>query len=100
MPVDGPTRCTSNSTAGSSVKYANPKNSVINERPGPLAGLWVLAVALAKTLERIHQRRRRRDGIPRADRGAGVDAAERGGRVAVDHDVPSCLVQRFDAQRQ
>ena len=39
MPVEGPTRCTSNSTAGSSAKYANPKNSLISDRPGPLVGV-------------------------------------------------------------
>ena len=39
MPVDGPTRCTSNSTAGSSVKYAKPKNSFISDMPGPLVGV-------------------------------------------------------------
>ncbi len=39
IPVDGPTRCTSNSTAGSSVKYANPRNSLISDKPGPLVGV-------------------------------------------------------------
>src|ERR1700756_5337391 len=35
MPVDGPPRCTSNTTAGISAKYARPKNSCISEMPGP-----------------------------------------------------------------
>ena len=41
----------------------------------------------AERLERVHHRRRRRDRIPRADRRAGVHAAEAGGGVAVDEDV-------------
>ncbi len=39
MPVEGPTRWTSNTTAGSSVKYAKPKNSFISDKPGPLVGV-------------------------------------------------------------
>ena len=35
MPVDGLPRCTSNSTAGISAKYASPMNSCISEMPGP-----------------------------------------------------------------
>ena len=42
-----------------------------------LLGLRVAPVLLAEALEGVHQRRRRRDRIPRADRGAGVHAAER-----------------------
>src|SRR5438552_12900472 len=35
MPVDGPPRCTSTITAGTSAKEASPMNSVISEMPGP-----------------------------------------------------------------
>src|SRR5215813_11772209 len=35
MPVEGPARCTLNSTAGISAKYARPRNSCISEMPGP-----------------------------------------------------------------
>ena len=34
IPVDGLPRCTSNSTAGISAKYARPMNSCISEMPG------------------------------------------------------------------
>ena len=39
MPVDGPARCTSMSTAGISAKYARPRNSPISDRPGPLVAV-------------------------------------------------------------
>src|SRR5213083_562497 len=35
MPVEGPPRCTSKITAGTSAKYARPRNSCISEMPGP-----------------------------------------------------------------
>src|SRR6185503_3948914 len=35
IPVDGPVRCTSKITAGTSAKYARPRNSCISEMPGP-----------------------------------------------------------------
>src|SRR4029077_4366835 len=35
IPVEGPARCTSNTTAGISAKYAKPRNSCISEMPGP-----------------------------------------------------------------
>ncbi len=35
MPVEGPARWTSNTTAGISAKYAKPRNSCISEMPGP-----------------------------------------------------------------
>ena len=55
-----------------------------------------------KHLERVHQRGRRRDRIPRADRGAGKHAAERRRGVAVDHDVARGLASSSSrhAQRQ
>src|SRR5215469_8503276 len=35
IPVEGPARCTSNTTEGISAKYASPRNSCISEMPGP-----------------------------------------------------------------
>ena len=72
----------------------------LHDAVAPLAGLRILAIALAERLERVHQRRRRRDRVPRADRRARIQAAERRGRVAVDHDVAGRLVQRLHALRQ
>ena len=57
-----------------------------------LAWSRVDAEALAVLLERFHERRGRRDRIPRADRRAGVHRAERAGRVAVDQDAVLRLV--------
>ena len=63
-------------------------------------GIGIDRQAVAKTLESVHQRRRRRDRIPGSDGGAGVDAAERCGGVAIDNDVAGRGVHLFDAQRQ
>ena len=43
IPVDGPVRCTSIKTAGISAKYPKPKNSFINETPGPEVAVKDLA---------------------------------------------------------
>jgi hypothetical protein len=60
----------------------------------------VAPVAVAVALERVHERRRGRDRIPRAHRRARVDAAERGGGVAVDHDELVGEVHLLEADRQ
>jgi hypothetical protein len=52
-----------------------------------LAGGRVVAQLLAVALEGLGHRRRGRDRIPGADRGAAVDAAQSGGGVAVDEDA-------------
>ncbi len=67
----------------------------LHDAVAPLAGLRILAVALAERLERVHQRRRRRDRVPGADRRARIHAAQGRGRIAVDHDVAGRLVQRL-----
>jgi hypothetical protein len=52
-----------------------------------LSVVGVFAVAGAELLERVHHRRRRRDRVPGGHRRARVEAAQRGGRVAVDQDA-------------
>ena len=55
---------------------------------------------VAEHLVGIHQRRRRRDRVPGADRGAGIHAAQRRGGVAVDDDVARGGIHLLDPQRQ
>jgi hypothetical protein len=52
-----------------------------------LAGVRIDAKFLAILLERLGERRRRRDRIPGANGRAAVDATERGGGVAVDENA-------------
>ena len=52
-----------------------------------LLGGGVDAHALAVAGESLGQRRRRCDRIPGADRGAAIDRAERGGRIAFDENA-------------
>jgi hypothetical protein len=59
-----------------------------------LAGVGVDAELAAVLLERLGHRRRRRDRVPGADRGAAVDAAERRGAVAIDEDAVADIVAR------
>ena len=72
----------------------------LQDRELVLLRLRVAAVLPAERGERFHQRRRRRDRIPGADRRAGVDAAEPGGGVAVDQDGVLRLVHRLEPDRQ
>ena len=76
----------------------------LHDRVAVLAGVRIDAELLAVLLERLGQRRRRRDRIPGAHRRAAVDAAERGGGVAVDEDpvadrvgVPHAQAERMRA---
>ena len=65
----------------------------LEDREPVLLGLRLDAVFLAEAFERFHQRGRRRDRIPRADGRARIQAAERGGGVAVDQDRVLRLVR-------
>ena len=65
-----------------------------------LAGLGILAVLRAELLERVHHAGGRRDRVPGRHRRAGVDAAERGRRVAVDQDPVVGGVHLLEANRQ
>ena len=65
-----------------------------------LAGGGIDPIAVAEPLEGVHERGRGRDGVPGADGGARIDAAQARGRVAVDHDVAARLVHALDPQRQ
>src|ERR1700682_5893440 len=77
-PVDGPTRWMSQITPGSSAKYPRPANSPMSETPGPEVDVIE---------ERLAERRRRRDGIPRHDGYAAEHGADGGGGIAVDDDL-------------
>ena len=72
----------------------------LQDRELVLLRLRIAAVLPAEGRERFHQGRRRRDRIPRADRRAGVDAAEPRGGVAVDEDRVLRLVHRLEPDRQ
>jgi hypothetical protein len=63
-----------------------------------LRRLRIDAVFHAVFLERLGQRRRRRDRIPRANGRTAVDAAQRGGDVAVDEDFVADVVRAAHAQ--
>ena len=58
----------------------------LHDRERRLAGLGIHAVLAQVVDQRLAQRRRRRDRVPRHDGDAGHQAAERGGRVALDQD--------------
>ena len=58
------------------------------------------AVFLAEALERLHQRCRGRNRIPRTHRCTGVEAPERCGGVPVDEDRVGGLVHRLEMNRQ
>ena len=62
-----------------------------------LAGLLVDAVLAQVVDQRLAERRRRRDRVPGDDGDAGEEAAERGGGVALDEDLPRRLVHPLDA---
>ena len=72
----------------------------LDEREVAAAGLRIDAPLVGKALERIHQRGGRCDRVPPRHRGAGVDGAQAGRGVAVDHDVAGSEIHRLDAQRQ
>jgi hypothetical protein len=57
-------------------------------------------IALAECRERIHDGRRGSDRVPGPDGGAGIDATQGRGRIAVDHDVIFRLVHRLGRERQ
>ncbi len=61
-------------------------------------GLRIAAVARAVALERLGDRRRRRDRIPRANRRAAIDRAERGRVVALDEDAVADRVRLLHPQ--
>ncbi len=77
--------------APSTIPIAASSSSAWMMQKSILAGLRVATVAGAEVLERIHQRGRRRDRIPGADRRARIHAPEARGGVAVDHDVAARL---------
>jgi hypothetical protein len=63
-----------------------------------LLGRGVDAHALAVARESLGERRRRRDRIPGADRGAAIDSAERRGRIALDEDAVADIVAALQSQ--
>ena len=72
----------------------------LNDAIVPLAGLPIDPVSLAERLESVHERSGRRDRIPGAHGGTGVEAPQRRRRVAVYHDLVGGRVHRFDMRRQ
>src|SRR5207237_8449640 len=65
-----------------------------------LASALINAQLRAVEGERFGERRGRRDRVPRAHRRATVDAAERGGRVAVDEDLVADVVGALHLQAE
>ncbi len=70
-----------------------------NRKPVP-TGLGLAAILLAEPFEGFHQRRRRRNRIPRADRRPGVEAAERRRGVAVDQNRIAGEIQCRQVNRE
>ena len=58
------------------------------------------AEAGAKTAKRVHQRSGRRNRVPGAERGAGINAAQGRSRIAVDDDLRARPVHRAGRERQ
>ena len=58
------------------------------------------AEAFAKAAEGFHERRGRRDGIPRTHRGAGIHRTQASGGVAVDDDGIAGGVHLLEMERQ
>ena len=72
----------------------------LHDRELVAPGRLVDAIAAAVLLERLGHRRRRRDRIPGADRGAAVHGPEGGGRVALDEDAIADVVAPLDPQAE
>ncbi len=70
----------------------------LNHGIGGFAGFGIVPVAFQINDERFHQRRRRRDGIPRNHRDAGEQRAQRAGGVAIDDDLASRSVHPLHAE--
>ncbi len=72
----------------------------LNDRRPALAGLRIGAIAVAELDERLAQRRRRRDRIPRGKRASAHDAAQRGRAVAVhEHQAVRNSAHRLETKR-